>query len=262
MMNFESSTHCRLQLMTPPPESFIPYQSLSEKEKEKRNFFFMCSVMQRESGLASDLRERVIATSITYFKRYYSRTKVTDENPLVVIPACLFLAAKVEESFNQEIAPFIKKITEYRKSNIINFPSLYANKNDVALTEEITRFEYSLFDKMDGCLVVYHPHKYLPKLIEDAGITDPSHIEAINRMTNETLLTDAVLYYSPQSIAIGAMLCASVLLNFDIGKWLSGLKISLKEPCHVSQMLLDTLQMNKLNFSIFETLIQKRTQWN
>ena len=43
------------------------------------------------------VRQQVIATAITYLKRFYARYPLKSIDPWLLCPTCLFLAAKVEE---------------------------------------------------------------------------------------------------------------------------------------------------------------------
>jgi cyclin C len=44
------------------------------------------------------MRQRVIATAIIYFKRFYLKNNYSDTDPLFVAAACCYVAAKAEES--------------------------------------------------------------------------------------------------------------------------------------------------------------------
>lgn len=54
-------------------------------------------VMQ-EVGKQVNLRQRVIATAMVYFHRFYATNNLVEHNPVIMVPTCLFLASKVEET--------------------------------------------------------------------------------------------------------------------------------------------------------------------
>ena len=43
------------------------------------------------------LRQQVVATAIVYFRRFYIRNSFRQCDPLLLGPACIYLACKVEE---------------------------------------------------------------------------------------------------------------------------------------------------------------------
>jgi cyclin C len=44
------------------------------------------------------IRQRVVATAVTYMRRVYTRKSLTEYEPRLVAPTCLYLACKAEES--------------------------------------------------------------------------------------------------------------------------------------------------------------------
>jgi cyclin C len=49
-------------------------------------------------GKKLHLRQRVIATAIVFFKRFYLKSSYCDTHPMLVVAACCYVASKAEES--------------------------------------------------------------------------------------------------------------------------------------------------------------------
>jgi hypothetical protein len=49
-------------------------------------------------GKKLQLRQRVIATAIVFFRRFYTKNSYCDTDPFIVVAACCYLASKAEES--------------------------------------------------------------------------------------------------------------------------------------------------------------------
>ena len=49
-------------------------------------------------GKKLGLRQRVIATAIVFFRRFYLKNSYCETDPFIVIAACCYVAAKAEES--------------------------------------------------------------------------------------------------------------------------------------------------------------------
>lgn len=49
-------------------------------------------------GKKLGLRQRVIATAIVFFRRFYVKNAYCETDPFIVIAACCYVAAKAEES--------------------------------------------------------------------------------------------------------------------------------------------------------------------
>ena len=49
-------------------------------------------------GKKLQLRQRVIATAIVFFRRFYLKNSYCETDPFLVIAACCYVAAKAEES--------------------------------------------------------------------------------------------------------------------------------------------------------------------
>eukprot|EP00128_Syssomonas_multiformis_P013746 Colp12_sorted_trinity150504_noHs@7884 len=63
-------------------------------------------------GQKLKVRQQVIATAIVYFRRFYSKNRFCDIDPLLLAPTAVYLASKVEEFGTQQVKNVITKTTE------------------------------------------------------------------------------------------------------------------------------------------------------
>ncbi|KAJ0110565.1 hypothetical protein Patl1_01547 [Pistacia atlantica] len=114
--NFWTSSHYKLLL---DQEEVDVVQPL-DREKGITLEEFKLIKMQMASYISKlaqnvKVRQRVVATAVTYMRRFYTRKSMTEYDPHLVAPTCLYLASKAEESTVQaRLLPFyIKKIWNY-----------------------------------------------------------------------------------------------------------------------------------------------------
>ncbi|KAH0460766.1 hypothetical protein IEQ34_008341 [Dendrobium chrysotoxum] len=95
------------------------------------------------------VRQRVIATAVTYFRRVYTRKSLTEYDPRLVTPTCLYLASKAEESTVQArlLVFYIKKMCTDEKYR--------------CEIKDILEMEMKLLEALDYYLVVFHPYRPL-----------------------------------------------------------------------------------------------------
>ena len=100
--NFWSSTHFRHWLQA-SDKHLAEAARMRAKDREifsedQLNRIRVCYA-QLISSLAkkSNLRQRVAATAIVYFKRFYLRNTYKEHDPRLIAPSALYLAAKTEE---------------------------------------------------------------------------------------------------------------------------------------------------------------------
>ncbi|RZB52261.1 Cyclin-C1-2 isoform C [Glycine soja] len=106
------------------------------------------------------VRQRVVATAITYMRRVYTRKSMTEYDPRLVAPTCLYLASKAEESTVQArlLVFYIKK--------------LYTDDKYRYEIKDILEMEMKILEALNYYLVVYHPYRSLSPLLQDAGLND------------------------------------------------------------------------------------------
>ncbi|XP_022758741.1 cyclin-C1-2-like isoform X2 [Durio zibethinus] len=106
------------------------------------------------------VRQRVVATAVTYMRRVYTRKSMTEYDPRLVAPTCLYLASKAEESTVQArlIVFYIKKLSSDERYR-------YEIK-------DILEMEMKILEALNYYLVVFHPYRTLSQLLQDAGMND------------------------------------------------------------------------------------------
>jgi len=111
--NFWTSSHCK-QLLDPEDVELVP---AADRERgitpeEFRLVKIHMSFHIWRLAQQVKVRQRVIATAVTYFRRVYTRKSMSEYDPRLVAPTCLYLASKVEESTVQArlLVFYIKKM--------------------------------------------------------------------------------------------------------------------------------------------------------
>ncbi|KAL6567070.1 Cyclin-C1-2 [Orobanche minor] len=114
----------------------------------------------------SNLRQRVVATAVTYMRRVFTRRSMTEYDPRLVAPTCLYLASKAEESTVQArlLVFYIKK--------------LYSDEKYRFEIKEILEMEMKILEALNYYLVVFHPYRALShfSLLQDAGMSDATQL--------------------------------------------------------------------------------------
>ncbi|MFS7902257.1 putative cyclin [Helianthus anomalus] len=99
------------------------------------------------------VRQRVVATAVTYMRRVYTRRSMTEYDPRLLAPSCLYLAAKSEESTVQArlLVFYIKKL---------NLDEKYRCE-----IKEILEMEMKILEALNYYLIVFHPYQSLPQYV-------------------------------------------------------------------------------------------------
>ncbi|KAG0496716.1 hypothetical protein HPP92_001407 [Vanilla planifolia] len=172
------------------------------------------------------VRQRVIATAVTYFRRVYTRKSLTEYDPRLVAPTCLYLASKAEESTVQA--------------------DCYDEKYRFEV-KDILEMEMKLLEALDYYLVVYHPYRPLLQLLQDAGITDLTHISW--GIVNDTYKMDLILIHPPYMIALACIYIASVLKDKDTTAWFEELRVDMNIVKNIAIEILDFYDFNRVEAS-------------
>ena len=157
----------------------------------------------------SRFTNRVLLTAQSFFKRFYLHASPMVEEPKGIMLASLFLAGKVE----QERIQLMDLVPKYAKD---------------LKPEALVALERKLLDSLRFQLVVRSPFRCLVGLLQDLhGVLSEAHrgeagfaagqltssLEALHRgaidRVSEALRTDALFVYSPQQIALAALLSAA-----------------------------------------------------
>lgn len=171
------------------------------------------------------VRQRVIATAVTYFRRVYTRKSLTEYDPRFVAPTCLYLASKAEESTVQArlLVFYIKKMCSDEKYR--------------CEIKDILEMEMKLLEALDYYLVVFHPYRPLLQLLQDAGMTDLTHISW--GLVNDTYKMDLILIHPPYMIALACIYIASVLKDKETTVWFEELRVDMNVVKNIAIEILD-----------------------
>jgi len=147
------------------------------------------------------LRQRVVATASVYFRRFYCRNAMSVRDaagPAKVAPACLYLAAKVEECnvHAHQVCSAAKKACDMDRHRHRREWGLEVN--------EMLDLELLLLQELQFYLVVFHPYRDLVRYVEELSL-DYQILEDAWLMANDTYRTDLCLLFPPYLIALGVL---------------------------------------------------------
>ncbi|GJP34337.1 hypothetical protein CLOM_g18778 [Closterium sp. NIES-68] len=178
-----------------------------------------CVTISRSWLTASNLRQRVVATAISYFRRVYVKKSFADLDPRLAAPAALYVAAKAEECTVQAL-----KLVHRMKSHAC----MCGHGAMGYEVKDVLQMEMRLLQALSFNLIVFHPYRPLT-----------------TSMLNDSLKTDLSLCHPPFLIAIACMHLVAVMRHVDLNPWLEGLRIDMHQVRAVSSSLLDLYE----NFS-------------
>ncbi|RZC68659.1 hypothetical protein C5167_031880 [Papaver somniferum] len=163
------------------------------------------------------VRQRVVATAVAYMRRVYTRRSMTEYDPRLVAPSCLYLASKAEESTVQArlLVFYIKK--------------QYSDEKYRFEIKDILEMEMKILEALDYYLVVYHPYRPLSQ-----------------GLVNDTYKMDLVLIYPPYMIALACIYIASVLKDKDTTAWFEELRADMNVVKNISMEILDFYDNHKI----------------
>ncbi|CAG8433168.1 9569_t:CDS:2 [Diversispora eburnea] len=211
--NFWASTHGthwllnRQQLINSRKDDL---KHINEHELTKVNIWFAKIITDLGKNL--QVRQIIIATAITYFKRFYTKNSYRGTEPYLVAATCMYLACKIEESPHhiKTVISEMKKLTEGKGG----FP--YEN-------QKVAEMEFYLMEELDFKMIVFHPYRALATLAQDLG-TKNEDVQNAWWVLNDTYRTDMCLLYPPHVIAAAALYLPIALK--DIREWFALLNIT------------------------------------
>ncbi|KFK31301.1 hypothetical protein AALP_AA6G094600 [Arabis alpina] len=156
------------------------------------------------------VRQRVVATAITYMRRVFVRKSMVEFEPRLVALTCLYLASKAEESIVQarNLVFYIKRL----------YPDEYKYE-----LKDILGMEMKVLEALNYYLVVFHPYRSLSQFLQDAAINDVNMIQITWGICNDTYKMDLILVHPPYRIALACIYIASVHREKDITAWFENL---------------------------------------
>lgn len=135
------------------------------------------------------LRQQVIATAITFFRRFYLRNSYCETDPPLVAAACCYVASKAEET------PVHVKVALSEARVVFSGSSLSAPRRAPCLwckltprgipemsvstfsaidTVRLAEMEFYLVEELDFHLIIFHPYRSLVQLCgRDGGAHEP-----------------------------------------------------------------------------------------
>ncbi|ORX41245.1 putative general RNA polymerase II transcription factor [Kockovaella imperatae] len=151
--SFWSSSHCRYWLVT--RSHLLAARSLDSQYATPRQLYclgiWFANLIQK-LGKKLNLRQIPIATATVLFRRFYLKNHYCETNPYLVIAACLFVAAKVEET------PVHIKV-------VVNDAKIVFTENGIRMFSpeptKVGEMEFYLLEDLDFHLVVFHPYRSL-----------------------------------------------------------------------------------------------------
>uniref|UniRef100_A0A7N2KWZ2 B-like cyclin n=1 Tax=Quercus lobata TaxID=97700 RepID=A0A7N2KWZ2_QUELO len=164
------------------------------------------------------VRQRVVATAVTYMRRVYTRKSMTEYDPRLVAPTCLYLASKAEES------------TVQARLLVFYLKKLYADEKyryDRYEIKDILEMEMKILEALNYYLVVFHPYRALSQLLQDANLNDISMTQLTWGLLNDTYKMDLILVHAPHLIALACIYIASVLREKDTTAWFEELRVDM-----------------------------------
>ncbi|KAF5822155.1 putative cyclin [Helianthus annuus] len=178
------------------------------------------------------VRQRVVATAVTYMRRVYTRRSMTEYDPRLLAPSCLYLAAKSEESTVQArlLVFYIKKL---------NLDEKYRCE-----IKEILEMEMKILEALNYYLIVFHPYQSLPQLVHDAGMSDATQL--IWGLVNDTYKMDLILIHPPHLIGLACIYVASVLKEKDNTAWFEDLRADMNVVKNIAMEILDFYDTHKM----------------
>ncbi|XVF32135.1 hypothetical protein REPUB_Repub17cG0056000 [Reevesia pubescens] len=226
--NFWTSSHVK-QLLDPEDVDVVQQQ---DKDKGITLEEFKLIKMHMANYILKlaqhvKVRQRVVATAVTYMRRVYTRKSMSEYDPRLVAPTCLYLASKAEESTVQArlLVFYIKKI--------------YSDEKYRYEIKDILEMEMKILEALNYYLVVFHPYRTLSQLLQDAGMNDVSMTQLSWGLVNDTYKMDLILIHPPYLIALACIYIASVYREKDITTWFEELRVDMNVVKNISMEILD-----------------------
>lgn len=108
-----------------------------------------------------NLRQRVVATSCVFFRRFFAKNSYSAMDPFVVAVACIYVAAKAEESPVHIKSIVQEAIRSCYELGHTGFPS-----DNSSLAE----MEFYLLEEMEFDLVIHHSYRSLVAIYQAVGV--------------------------------------------------------------------------------------------
>ncbi|KAE8668766.1 Cyclin-C1-1 [Hibiscus syriacus] len=226
--NLWTSSHFK-QLLDPEEVDVVPQQDKDKGitlEEFKLIKIHMANYIMKLAQHVK-VRQRVVATAVTYMRRLYTRKSMTEYDPRLVAPSCLYLASKAEESTVQArvLVFYIRKLS--------------ADEKYRCEIKDILEMEMKILEALNYYLVVFHPYRTLSPLLQDVGMNDTNMTQISWGLLNDTYKMDLILTYPPSLIALACIYIASAYREKDITTWFEELCVDMNVVKNISMEILD-----------------------
>lgn len=178
------------------------------------------------------VRQRVVATAVAYMRRVYTKKSMTEYDPRILAPTCLYLASKAEES------------TVQARLLVFHTRKLYVDEKYRYEIKDILEMEMRILEALNYYLVVFHPYRALSQLLPDAGMTDATQI--CWGLVNDTYKMDLILIHPPHFIALACIYVASVLKDKENTAWFEELRVDMNVVKNIAMEILDFYDSQKM----------------
>ncbi|OAX37568.1 cyclin-like protein [Rhizopogon vinicolor AM-OR11-026] len=116
-------------------------------------------------GKKLNFRQRVIATAIVFFRRFYIKNLYCETDPFIVIAACCYVAGKAEES-----PVHIKNMVAEARLFFSQQP--YGMKYFPSDNSKLAEMEFYLVADLECDLTVFHPYRTLMSICKKESSND------------------------------------------------------------------------------------------
>jgi len=263
--NYWSSTHSKYWILTK--------DDVAKSNSKDKNFVTETELKQLRVyfpywisclGQQLSLRQRVIATSITYWKRFYLKNSFVEFEPALVAGTALYLASKVEECnghVDKIVAHFAKcPLGPQRSGQKPVQKPLYISYQ----VSDLIACEFYLMDALHCQLHVFHPFVNVTKYLADAGLE--ACLEETWKFINDSYQTELILMHHPHMITLAAMFLAAhhKEKERDLAEYFSLLNVDLMK---LGEIMVDMLSIYEfwtptLEHDVYRTLTLKLPRTN
>ncbi|CAN8062155.1 unnamed protein product [Agarophyton chilense] len=219
LLSLREETHQHALSSRPPdpPPLSLQQEALIRRHHERRILRF---------NRANNLPDKLAATAIMYFKRFFLHRSVMDYNPSVIALSAVYASSKVEEivfDARDLIARFDASVNGVASDTSLQTAPMSLDHCAVRVSADaILNTELWFLQQINFHLICYHPFKSLgivrEKLLESKICAEQQQLthalsqlipRAENIIRTRALLTDLPLAHPPAIIAIAATLVAA-----------------------------------------------------
>ncbi|KAI9297454.1 C/H/G cyclin [Neoconidiobolus thromboides FSU 785] len=199
------------------------------------------------------IRQKHIATSIMFFKRFYTKNSFCDTEPCLVATTCMYVAGKVDEYPYHITNVMTESITAFQESE----PSIKLPYD----TSDLADFEFYLLQELECYLTPFHPYHPFSLYLQTVPI-DQNNLQLAWYIINDMYMTDVILCHSPHLLAVTAIYMVlpkqeEMLINKTqnletmekIQSWFIEIQVDLEEVAIVTQKMFHFYALYKEKFS-------------